>query len=332
MIVRNGKKIRFSTILSTFGNRYDRYCVSGYKKNKSIEEMFVAASKVQGLEGIELVGGRQVNEENLSHINQLKSNFGFEISSIIVDLFSEAVWKKGSFTSVDETIRKEAINKVKRYMDIAPELGCDLVCLWFAQDGFDYVFQSDYIKSWNFLVNSLKQCATYRHDVKIGVEYKIKEPRTYNFIANIGKTLSLLSKVGEDNIGIILDVGHALCAYENMAESVALCKFFGDKLFHIHFNDNYRHWDDDMIIGSVHVPEYLELIYWLKKVNYNGWYSIDIYPYREEGTDAVNECIRWLRKLIELVDNFDQSEIERVINSGEGIKSIMLVREMLFGK
>lgn len=114
---------------------------------------------------------------------------------------------------------------------------------------------------------------------KLGIEYKIKEPRTHLYIGTIGKTLLLLEKVNRNNVGVILDVGHSLYGYENMAESSALCKFFGDKLFHLHLNDNYRYWDDDMMVASVHIPEYLELIYWLKKVHYKGWYSLDIFPF-----------------------------------------------------
>ena len=50
----------------------------------------------------------------------------------------------------------------------------------------------------------------------------------------------------------------------------------------MHFNDNYRLWDDDMIVGSVHTIEYLELLYWLDRIGYDGYLSMDQYPYREE--------------------------------------------------
>ena len=44
-----------------------------------------------------------------------------------------------------------------------------------------------------------------------------------------------------------------------MAEAAVLLRTTGKKLFHIHFNDNYRSWDDDMIVGSVHLVEFVEL-------------------------------------------------------------------------
>ena len=247
----------------------------------------------------------------------------------LIDIFAQSKWSKGSFTSLDKGIRKAAIIEVKKYMDIAPKLDCDLINLWFAQDGYDYIFQADYIKAWDLIIEGIKECADYRNDVRIGIEYKIKEPRTHCYIGTIGKTLSLLNKISKNNTGVVLDVGHSLYAYENMAESVALCKVFGDKLFHLHFNDNYRLWDDDMMVGSVHIPEYLELLYWLNKVDYNGWYSIDIYPYRESGIDALSESIKWLQALINIVENTNIQEIQSVLNSGDAIRSSSLLRKML---
>jgi xylose isomerase len=187
----------------------------------------------------------------------------------------------------------------------------------------------DYIKSWNLLIDGIKECANYRKDVRLGLEYKIKEPRTHCIVATVGKTLLLLREINMDNVGLVLDVGHGFVAYENVAESIALTKMFGDKLFQLHLNDNYRLWDDDMMVSSVHVIEYLELLYWLKKTGYNGWYSLDIYPYRENGVEAANESIGWLKSMMKALENTKDSEIEQVLSEGNATRSMNLVRTML---
>ena len=74
------------------------------------------------------------------------------------------------------------------------------------------------------------------------------------------------------------------------AESAALLQYFGNKLFYMHFNDNWRLWDDDMTVGSVHTIETLELLYWLDRMNYTGWYALDIFPYRENGISAATRA------------------------------------------
>lgn len=292
--------------------------------------MFADASKVKDLKGVEVVGTWNVNEKNVGLIKELKSKYSLDIVCIVVDTFTQSKWKKGSFSSTNSAIRKEAISEVKKYMDISAKLDCPLLDVWLGQDGYDYSFQADFIKAWNYIIDGFKECADHRDDVKLGIEYKLKEPRAHCYIGTIGKAVTLVNKINKPNVGIIIDVGHSLYAYENMAETVAICKLFSDKLLHLHLNDNYRLWDDDMMVGSVHIQEYLELIYWLKKVNYKGWYSLDIFPYRENGIESVNESIEWLKSMIEVVNSIDDSEIERVINKGDAVESLSLLRKMMF--
>jgi xylose isomerase len=163
------------------------------------------------------------------------------------------------------------------------------------------------------------------------IEYKPKEPRTHCFISTVGKTLLLIEKVNKANVGAMVDVGHALEAYENTAESVALLQYFGKKLYYMHFNDNWRLWDDDMIAGSVHTLELLELLYWLDRIGYNGWYALDIFPYREDGVKAANESIAWIRGLHGLLDRIGRERIAEVITRGDAMDASAMIRQALLG-
>ena len=99
-----------------------------------------------------------------------------------------------------------------------------------------------------------------------------------------------------------LDTGHAFVAGENMAESAVFLSDYGRRLFHLHFNDNYRSWDDDMIVGSVHLVEFIELLFWLREIGYEGWYSMDQYPYREDGQGALRSSVEFLQGIEALLD------------------------------
>lgn len=133
---------------------------------------------------------------------------------------------------------------------------------------------------------------------------------------------------GKNNVGVTVDVGHALQAGENVAESVVLLNKYG-KLFHFHMNDNYRTWDDDMVVGSVHFIEYLELVYVLKKMGFDDWYSFDIYPYRENPAKAVNECIRYIEGLDRLLDKIGIDNIEEAMKSEDPTEVLGLVRQAI---
>ena len=324
-----GQKMKFSSTAVAFGSCADRYVLGGYSPQKSFEEMLEAAKKVPDLGGIELIGGWQLTDANARQVIKKVADSGLKVSMIIPELWSSAKWGQGSFAANDRKIRQDAIENVKKSMELAKESGCDLVSPWFGQDGYDYCFQADYIKSWDRIVEGLISCADYLPEVKIAVEYKIKEPRTHCFIGTIGKAILLVKEVDRPNVGINLDIGHALEGYENMAESVALLKRFGNKLFHLHLNDNYRLWDDDMIPGSVHTIETLELLYWLNKVEYEGWYSLDIFPYREDGLHAVIEGIEWFKGLFRVLNRIGMDNIEKVIEEGDATRSSALIRKGL---
>ncbi|NPV86196.1 MAG: TIM barrel protein [Anaerolineae bacterium] len=324
-------KPRFSANINTFNSGADRYVLSGYGERYPTEELIRLATSVPGLSGVELVGLWHVNDQNVEQIRRWVKDAGLIVTCVTPDIWASAKWGKGSFASNDPAIRRDAIQEVKKSMDWAKQLDCEVIDLWFGQDGYDYPFQADYIAGWERIVEGVIECAEHQPDVKIVLEYKPKEPRTHCFIATVGKTLLLVQKVNKPNVGAMIDVGHALMAYENTAESAALLSYFGNKLFYMHFNDNWRLWDDDMTVGSIHIIETLELLYWLDRVGYQGWYALDIFPYRENGVRAATESIRWIQALHGLLDKMGRDEIAKVLASGDAMQGTALIREALLG-
>jgi len=323
------QKPRFSANINTFNAGADRYVLSGYGERYPTDELIKMATRVEGLTGVELVGLWHVNDNNVEQIRRQVADAGLVVTCVTPDIWASSKWGRGSFASNDPKIRKAAIEEVKKSMEWAKQLNCEVIDLWFGQDGYDYPFQGNFLMAWDLLIEGVKECAEHLPEVKIVLEYKPKEPRTHCYIATVGKTLLLIDKVNRPNVGAMIDVGHALMAYENTAESAALLQYFGDKLFYMHFNDNWRLWDDDMTVGSVHTIEMLELLYWLDRMNYTGWYALDIFPYRENGIRAAQESIWWIQGLHNLLDKIGRERFEAVIASGDSMEASALLREAI---
>ena len=324
-------KLRFSANLNTFNAAADRYVLDGYGQRLTSDELIQAATQVTDLAGVELVGKWHVNDDNVERLNRQIRDAGFEVTCVTPDIWASAKWGWGSFASSDPRVRQDAIREVQKSMEWAQQMDCQVVDLWFGQDGFDYPFQGDFLNAWDRIVDGTIECAEHVPEVNLVVEYKIKEPRTHCYIGTVGKTLLLVEKVNKPNVGAMIDVGHALAAYENAAESAALLHYFGDKLFYMHFNDNWRLWDDDMTVGSVHTIEMLEVLYWLDRLGYDGWYALDIFPYREKGIEAANESIAWLKGLYGLLDKVGRDRLDEVVASGDSMAASALMREALLG-
>ncbi len=198
------------------------------------------------------------------------------------------------------------------------------------QDGCDYSLEVDYEDAWNWIVEGVSEIAAHRQDIKVCLEYKPFEPRRHIFLNNVGISLYLIDQVGADNLGVVFDAGHAMMAGENLGESIYLLSR-AQRLFHIHFTDNYRNFDDDMIVGSVHFLPFVEAIYWLKRVNYTGWQALDLYPYREDPDVAVIQSIKLLKRMDALVDEIGLETITQLLHHRDGGHSLGQIYERLFG-
>lgn len=321
-------RIRYSVITSSLGKLTDRYCRLGYKEDVDFGEKLARLSKLKYLDGVEF-SPRQVEGMETGEVRELLKKYGFANPAVDVDLTSEPKYKFGSITSKDAAIREQAANKIKAAVDFAVVLGTGLVNIWLGQEGFDYPFQTDYVKQWEYAVAALRECADYNQSIKLSLEPKPREPRNRSLIDTAETALLLAGDIDRSNVGLCVDVGHVLQCGKNMTQAAANA-FLHGKLFHIHTNDNYAGWDDDMIVGSVHTMEFIELFALLKKINYEGWCSVDIFPFREDSFRAAEESILYMRKFEELADAVGGEKLDACLNSDDVTGTVGLIRESIF--
>lgn len=322
-------KRNYSVFLGNVGSCLDRYCPA-YGREYSIGELFDRVATIPLIRGVDLVASPNLLAEKETVKSKIKEH-GLRVVSIAADTFTQAKWKQGSLSCSDPEIRKQALDHAEEVIAFCKEVDCSLLTFWLGQDGYDALFQADYMAEHKYLINSLTAICKAHPEMTVALEYKIKEPRTHSYVSTVGTTILLCQATGCDNCKVIIDYGHALLGYENPAESVALLKLFGDRLCHIHINDNYRLWDDDMIVGTVHTLEYLEFFYWLRRTGYQGWFVIDQFPYREDGRDAVAESAEWLDFLESLMDRADMDEIAEILKKKDAVAGSKLMRKLLKG-
>ena len=321
---------KYSIILGNLGNTCDRFLSSGYKDEIPKAELIKQASEIEGVEGVELVGTWDVAPENVDEVGELLDRYGLECVSIIPDHFSQKRWGKGCLAAKDSEIRKQALDYTFDCVEMARKLNCKTLNIWPGQDGYDYTLQSNLVQERAWLKDAIQTVATAAPDIRFALEYKPKEPRNFSFMARASDTLLLAKETKLDNVGVCIDTGHAFVAGENVAESIVILQEYGRKLFHMHFNDNYGTWDDDMIVGSVHFPRYIEMLFWLKETKYDGWLSMDQYPYREDGQGALRESVEFLRMIEETLSDQVMEEIRDLLTKGNAVESQRWIRKTFF--
>jgi len=156
------------------------------------------------------------------------------------------------------------------------------------------------------------------------VEYKAVEPRTHNVLATMGHCMTVINDIDRPNLGVNIDVGHALIMKENLAESIGLWCRYG-KLFHAHWNDSWKLFDDDVIVGTVNLWETLEALLWLEEWGYDGWYGLVLFPYREAPEEKATESIRDLKLGFELLDRVPREQLRECFQTSDAIKISQLM-------
>ncbi len=323
------KTMQYGVIVGSLGNVGDRYNLRGYKPDKlSYKEHLEYLSKLELLDGVEIFEGN-LKGMTKKEFAELVASYGLKVAAVGVDLSGDPKWRYGSLISKSGDIRAQAVEVCKEAVNIAKGVGCDRVNIWLAQDGFDYPLQVDYAAQWEYMVDSVRKIADHDPAIKVGLEPKPREPRNRCFIDSVPTALLLADECGRDNVGVTVDVGHVLVEFRNMAQAAVTAARKG-KLFHLHINDNYGGWDDDMIVGSVRQVEFIELFYHLRRIGYKGWCSVDIFPYREDSASAVRESLAYMAKFEELLDVIGMEEMGNCLKGDDATAAVRLLREKVY--
>ncbi len=303
----------------------DRFLASGYRPIKSLKEQLKMVSEIEGAESVDMHSS-DFEGVTPKEVATMVQDYGLTIYSVNPNVFGDPVFKYGAFTNTDENVRRKAIDLTKKTIDMAREVEAPVSSLWPGQDGYDYYFQNDYYVQWENTISALQEICDYAPDIKICYEYKPKEPRMYSFINNAGKALLLVKEVGAENLGMTLDYGHALFANENAADTLCLMNRAG-KLFHIHHNDAYGKWDDDLIVGSVNIWSNLEFFWYLKQTDYDGYITLDMFPFREDPFEACSLAVRMIQTFEDIVDSLDSAAIKQYQQSNDAAGVLELLRK-----
>lgn len=318
----------FATGIWVFGGCPDRFCPRGYKEDVPLERALDAIAEVPELKGVIMHYPNPINEESAERIKKALDARGLTLASCDVDLFGDPVFAMGSLMSENEAVRQRAIAYAKKAMDMAEYFGAEVMNLWPGQDGFDYPFQIDYRAQWDLLIDALREIAQHNPRVKLSLEYKLREPRTHSTIATSGLALFLAREVGLPNVGVTIDLGHSFNCKESPGNVVALLSRFG-KLFALHLNDNFRDWDDDMAVGTVHFFETLEFLYYLFHSDYEGWLGLDIFPYREDPKVACQVSIENITMMLGIVEKIDVATLREYQKRADALGAFRYVRSLL---
>jgi xylose isomerase len=253
---------------------------------------------------------------------------GIVCSMATTNLFWHPVFKDGAFTSNDPTVRKLAIAKTLRNIDVAAELGAPTYVLWGGREGIESAASKEpgdalsrYQEALNFLTGYVKDKG---YAIRFALEPKPNEPRGDTFLPTVGHALAFITTLDDaDMVGLNPEVAHETMAGLSFYQGVAQT-LWQDKLFHIDLNDQkIGRYDQDLRFGSEGLKDNFFLVRLLEQSDYDGPRHFDARPYRNEYGDGIWDfargCMRNYEILKEKAKAFDADPAVREAMAVAGV-------------
>lgn len=223
---------------------------------------------------------------------------GICVPMITTNLFSHPVFKDGGFTSNNRDVRRYALRKVLRNIELAADLGARTFVLWGGREGAEYDHAKDVraaLDRYAEAMNTLTSFVVERgYDLRFAIEPKPNEPRGDILLPTIGHAVAFIEKLEHSHlVGLNPEVGHEQMAGLNFTSSIAQALWQG-KLFHIDLNGQRGiKYDQDLVFGHGDLINAFSLVDLLEFGGvagaraYDGPRHFDYKPSRTEDMDGV---------------------------------------------
>lgn len=239
--------------------------------------------------------------ERQNQIDRLKgalADTGLIVPMVTTNLFSAPVFKDGGFTSNDRQVRRFALRKVFRQLDLGAELGAKTFVMWGGREGAEYDSAKDVraaLERYREAVNLLGDYVTDKgYDIRFAIEPKPNEPRGDILLPTLGHAIAFIDSLERPElVGVNPEVGHEQMAGLNFTAGIAQALFHG-KLFHIDLNGQRGiKYDQDLVFGHGDLHNAFSLVDLLENggpggvPTYDGPRHFDYKPSRTEDEAGV---------------------------------------------
>jgi len=233
----------------------------------------------------------------IERFTQALAETGLQVPMVTTNLFSQPVFKDGGFTNNDRSIRRYALRKVMRNLDLAAELGAHTYVFWGGREGSEVDSAKEIGAALDRYREGIDTLAAYVKDqgygLRFALEPKPNEPRGDILLPTVGHALAFIAELEHgDMVGVNPEVGHEQMAGLNFTHAIAQALWAG-KLFHLDLNGQRGvKYDQDLVFGHGDLFSAFATVDLLEHgipggPKYDGPRHFDYKPLRTEDADGV---------------------------------------------
>jgi L-rhamnose isomerase len=335
------------------GDFCDRFAPPGYHSDdpafKGDFEAQCRRTTAAGIDAIEI--HQSVFEKTLNGdldwtaVERAKSGYlpelGMKVTACNINTWTNPRFRLGGPCNPDPALRRAALQEILKAVELCQALAIPVLSVWPGSDGADYHFQIDYRQSLEWLTEAMvaANAACVGAGVKLALEPKPYEPRElYMIVPTAASAILVAQRVNQkssgSNCGLTVDYGHQKMEATTASTACDLAAYAGVPIHKFDINDARQGRNDqDLMFGTVSVPESVEYLYTTFARDYRGYYSQDQFTYRDDPTRAMERSLinfaNLALKAVRICAR--QGDLDRARAAGTGPDVLDVVSPLLLG-
>jgi xylose isomerase len=231
-------------------------------------------------------------DEKLTAFRKALDETGLVVTTATTNLFSAPIFKDGGFTANERAVRRFALSKVMRNLDVAAELGAKTYVFWGGREGAETGAAKDIQVALERYKEGLDLLSQYvidkGYDIRFAIEPKPNEPRGDIILPTLGHAIAFINELEHPHlVGVNPEVGHEEMASLNYAHAIQQAMWHG-KLYHIDLNgQNGPRYDQDLRFGAGNARGAFWVVDALLQGGFDGAIHFDYKPPRTEDDNGV---------------------------------------------
>ena len=265
-------------------------------------------------------------------------------NGLIAEFVAPRLWEDpatidGGYTSNSAADRQYALDRNKKTVDIANELGTNMIVLWLAREG-TYIRESKDSKiAVDRIVEAINGMLEYDPEIRIAIEPKPNEPMDHTYIPTVGHAIALGAlSVDDSRVGGLIESAHAILAGLDPSDEMGYA-LAHNKLWSVHLNDqNGLKFDQDKSFGSVDLRRAFNQVRILDMHDYgqNGEFvGLDVKAMRTQKKDAsmkhLSNSKEIFLRLLDISRGLDESQMQTMIAERDYEELDLYIMKSLLG-
>jgi xylose isomerase len=268
-------------------------------------------------------------------------DLGLTVPACNINTWTNPRFRLGGPCNPDPALRRAALEEIRKAIEICKAMRIPVLSIWPGSDGADYHFQIDYLQSLEWFTEALvaanRECL--EAGIRLAVEPKPYEPRElYMIIPTAASAIIVAQRVnqatGGENCGLTIDYGHQKMEATTASTACDLAAFAGVPVHKFDINDARQGRNDqDLMFGTVSIPESVEYLYTTFVRDYQGYYSQDQFTYRDDPVRSMERSmVNFANLALKAVRVYArQEDLDRARQAGTGPDVLDVVSPILVG-